>query len=319
MQNVANWWVWIFFSIFVIVALSADTLLLGKQHKRGPHSSIRAALAWTTLWILCAFIFNGLLWLYLYFTTDLIIANQKALEFFTGFLIEKSLSVDNLFAFYMIFYQFHIPTAYQQRVFAYGIWGAIIFRLVIILFSSFLISKFDWVLYLLGAFLVLTGLKIFFFEEKQKDLTAGWFFNWLKRHIRMTAELEGERFFIIKNSKYYATRLFVALIFIEISDIIFAADSIPAIFAITRDPFIVWTSNIFAILGLRALYFVLAGMINRFQLLKYGIAIILIFVGIKMITEPWIHISTLFSLGIISGILVSFILISIFFREPSER
>lgn len=318
MQNIANIWVWIGFSIFVIIALVADTIVLGKHHAKGPHTSIRAALAWTALWIFCAFIFNGLLWLYLYLTTNSFIAHQKALEFFTGFLIEKSLSIDNLFAFYMIFYQFHIPSAHQQRIFAYGIWGAIIFRLLIILFGIYLINKFHWILYLLGVFLVITGIKIFFFEEKQKDLAAGWFFQWLKRHLRMTDELEGHRFFILKQGKRYATRLFVALIFIEFSDIIFAADSIPAIFAITRDPFIVWTSNIFAILGLRALYFVLAGMVDRFQLLKYGIAIILVFVGIKMISEPWLYISTLFSLGIVIGILVSFTLISIFISKPRE-
>ena len=319
MQNISDVSVWIGFSIFVVIALSIDTFLLGKNSSRGPHSSMRASLYWTLLWIFSALLFNGILWIYLYFTTDLIVANQKALDFLAGYLIEKSLSVDNLFTFYMIFHQFRIPIPYQQRVFAYGIWSAIVFRLILILLGTWLVGRFHWVLYLLGAFLIVTGVKMILFEKQEKDLAAGFTFQLVRRFFRVSEELHGHQFFIKKNHVIYITRLFVALVFIEISDIIFAFDSIPAIFAITHDPFIVWTSNIFAILGLRALYFLLAGMVDRFHLLKYGIAIILVFVGVKMLLEPILPISTLFSLGIVIGILLSFILISIFFHEKHSH
>src|SRR3990167_660783 len=319
MQNISGIGIWVGFSIFVVVALSLDTFLSKKLKNFGPDASRRASLCWTLLWVLCAFIFNGILWCYLAFTTDAVTAHQKALDFFTGYLIEKSLSVDNLFVFYMIFHQFQVSTRYQKRVFTYGIWSAVIFRLILIMLGTYLVECFHFILYILGLFLILTGFKMFFFEKKEEKLKEGILFRLIKRYFRITDELKGQQFFIKKNQLIYVTRLFVALIFIEISDLIFAFDSIPAIFAITHDPFIVWTSNIFAILGLRALYFLLAGMVDRFHLLKYGIAIILVFVGVKMLLEPILPISTLFSLGIVIGILLSFILISIFFHEKHSH
>lgn len=308
-QSIANTWVWIGFTIFVIFALSLDTFFLNKNHLR-PHQSMSAALRWTCIWIASAFIFNILLWIYLYEGHGADFANTKGLEFLAGYLIEKSLSVDNLFAFYMVFKQFRIPVAYQQRVFSYGIWSAIIMRLGLIMIGTWLIIKFHWIIYLMGAFLLLTGIKMCFAHEKEKDLADTLVIKIIGKCIRLTSEIHGNHFFIIKNGLRYATPIFIALIFIEISDLIFAFDSIPAIFAITTDPFIVWSSNIFAILGLRALYFLLAGLIERFQLLKYGIALILVFVGSKMLVEPWIHITVSFSLSVVISILLLFTLLS---------
>lgn len=309
MNTISNVWIWIGFSIFLVIALCIDTFAL-KKHAR-PHESMRASIYWTLVWITCALIFNGLLWIYLYYSASVPIANQKALEFLAGYVIEKSLSVDNLFTFYMIFHQFRIPIAYQQRIFSIGIWSAIILRLLLILFGAWLVMNFHWVLYLMGAFLLLTGIKMCFAEEKEKDLAETLIIRFIKRFFRVTNEIHAHQFFIRKNLKLYGTGLLLALIFIEISDIVFALDSIPAIFAITTDPFIVWSSNIFAILGLRALYFLLAGMVNRFHMLKYGIALILVFVGSKMLIEPWIHISVLLSLGVVVGILLLFTWLSL--------
>ncbi len=310
MHNVTSIGMWLGFSTFLIVALGIDTFLLGKKHL-GPNESIKAALFWTLIWISCALIFNIFLWLDLYFTTTNAIANQKALEFFAGYLIEKSLSIDNLFAFYMVFHQFRIPLAYQQRIFSIGIWSAIVLRLALILCGVWLLNKFHWVIYIMGAFLFFTGIKMFFVVDGEKDLTESFIIRIIKKFIPITTDMKDESLFIRKNKIGYATPLFLALIFIEISDIIFAFDSIPAIFAITTDPFIVWTSNIFAILGLRALYFLLAGMVYRFHLLKHGIALILIFVGTKMLIANWIPISVLWSLSIIMSILIVFAALSI--------
>lgn len=310
MENVITGWTWFGFTIFLIIALTADTWLVNHSKTRS-HQSMRVAVYWSLFWISCALIFNLFLWFYLRYEAGDQVANTKALEFFTGYLIEKSLSVDNLFVFYMVFKQFHIPNEYQQRVFTYGIWGAVIMRLLVILAGTALVQRFHWLLYLMGVFLLLTGIKIFFSKEESKDLTETLAIRIFKRFMRITTEFHGERFLIRKNGLLYATPLLVALFFIELSDLVFALDSIPAIFAITTDPFIVWTSNIFAILGLRALYFLLSGMITKFRLLKYGIALILMFVGFKMVIEPWLHVPVGISLSIISSILLSFAALSV--------
>lgn len=317
MHNIANIWIWLGFTAFVVIALSIDTFYLDK--KRGAQVPMRVALYWSLTWISCALIFNGLLWIYLYYNFNPQVAHQVSLDFFTGYLIEKSLSIDNLFAFFLIFQQLKIPVANQRHVFSYGIWSAIVMRLVLILFGSWLIADFHWILYLFGAFLMLTGIKMFFVSHKDSDLHDSWIFKWLQRHVRITNELSGNKFLIIKNKLVYATPLLIALIFIEISDVIFAFDSIPAIFAITTDPFIVWTSNIFAILGLRALYFLLAGLIDRFSLLKYGIALILVFVGAKMLIEPWFNVPVEISLMVIALILISFSFLSMLLRKINQR
>src|SRR3990167_10638642 len=275
MEQVANFWIWAGFSIFVIIALGIDTWLAEKK-QIGPQSSVRASLYWTLFWVALALIFNLLLWGYLYVTNGPVFAHQSALDFLTGYLIEKSLSVDNLFVFYMVFHQFRIPSIYQPRVFAIGIWSAIVMRLLLILFGAWLVTNFHWVLYVMRIFLFLTGIKMFFAEEKQKDITDTLLIRIIKRFIRVTSEIHEQHFFIYKKGILFATPLFLGLIFIEVSDLIFAFDSIPAIFAITTDPYIVWTSNIFAILGLRALYFLLVGMLGKFHYLKIGLAIVLI-------------------------------------------
>ena len=318
MPNITNIWVWLGFFVFLVTALCADTFLLDKKFAR-PHESARASLYWTAVWIACAFIFNFVLWLYLLYTTNAAIAHQKALEFLAGYLIEKSLSVDNLFAFYMVFHQFRIPVIYQQRIFAIGIFSAIFLRLILILGGVWLVTQFHWVLYLMGLFLLLTGIKMCFTEEKEKDLADTLVIKILRRFFRVTTKIEGSHFFIRKQHLLYVTPLFIGLVFIEISDIVFAFDSIPAIFAITTDPFIVWSSNIFAILGLRALYFLLANMVHRFHMVKYGVALILVFVGSKMLIEPWVHISVLLSLSVIVGILALFSGLSIWERNRQGR
>lgn len=310
MQQVAGTGMWLGFSLFLVIALAVDAFVISRYRARS-HASIRNAVFWTLVWVALALLFNLLLWVYLQRTTDALFANTRALEFFTGYLIEKSLSVDNLFAFYMIFQHFRIPAQYQQRVFTYGIWGAVIMRLIFIMLGVWLLAKFHWLLYIMGVFLFLTGIKMFFMEDNKKDLAETAVMRLAKYFFRVTPEFDEEKFFIRKNKLLYATPLFIALIFIELSDVMFAFDSIPAIFAITRDPFIIWTSNIFAILGLRALYFVLASMITRFYLLKYGVALILTFIGAKMMLAPWLHIPVTISLIVIATIIVIFSMLSL--------
>lgn len=318
MEYFSSAWMWIGFAIFLIFALSIDTFIIGKKRESGSESW-RVPLFWTLCWITCALTFNFLLWLYLYTTVDTPIANLYALQFLTAYLIEKSLSIDNLFVFYMVFHHFHIPPKYQHRVLSYGIWGAVIMRLGIILVGIWLVSHFHWLLYVMGAFLFFTGIKIMLMKEKEKDLSETLILKLSKKIFRVTHEITSHDFFIRKNGLLYATPLFIALIFVEISDLIFAIDSIPAVFAITRDPFIVWTSNIFAILGLRAMYFLLAKMVEKLEMLKYGIALILVYVGVKMMSEPWVHIPAGVSLAVIAIIILTFSIISVrFARERSE-
>lgn len=314
MDNIANGWMWLGFTVFVFVALYIDHAV---QKNHGPAASVRAATTWTLIWVAAALLFNLFLWAYLYVTTNPLYAYDNALKFFTGYLIEKSLSVDNLFAFYMIFHQFHIPPKYQQRVFSIGIWSAIILRLLVILLFTWLVMEFHWLLLVMGGFLVVTGLKMALMKEKEKDLTETLTIRIFKKIFRLTPDFDGDHFFTRKNGLLYATPLFLTLIFIELSDVVFAFDSIPAIFSITRDPFIVWSSNIFAILGLRALYFLLARMADRFHLLKYGIAIILMYVGVKLMIAPWWHIEVLHSLGVIAFVLTTFVALSLW-RTPKH-
>jgi tellurite resistance protein TerC len=312
MHSIGTMWMWLGFFIFILVMLAIDIFLSGE--KKSSILPFRKALIWSLVWISCALIFDGLLWFYLYSADGILLANEKALEFLTGYLIEKSLSIDNLFVFYMIFTQFAVPLKLQQRALLFGVLGALILRLLMILFGTWLVVEWSWTLYLFGFFLVVTGIKMLFFGDGPTDFMQHPVVQWCCRHLRITPEFQGQRFFIKQKSKVYATRLFLVLVLIEVSDLIFAMDSIPAIFAITQDPFIVFTSNIFAILGLRALYFLLAAMAERFHLLKYGIAFMLIFVGIKMLIVPWVMISTPIALAGIFGILGITILLSMVYR-----
>ena len=309
MELLGTWWMWCGFAAIVILLLLVDLLLVGggKQHK----VSLKEAAVWSLIWIGVALLFNGAIWWYLDANAGRELANQKAMEFFTGYLIEKALAVDNVFVWLMLFGYFAIPGELQRRVLLYGVLGAILMRTGMIFGGSWLISQFHWVLYLFGAFLVLTGAKMLWMADQEPDLATNPLLRWLRGHLRVTDRLHGEKFFVWQQGVRYVTPLFLVLILVEISDVIFAVDSIPAIFAITTDPFIVLTSNIFAIMGLRAMYFLLADFADRFVLLKYGLAVILLFIGAKMLLIDWIHIPIGISLGVVALILIVSMLLSL--------
>lgn len=291
---------WVAFATIVLSMLLIDLSMGGgKQHR----VSLKEAAGWSLAWIAVALLFAGGLWWYLDNTLGRAVANDSAFAFVTGYLVEKSLAVDNVFVWMMIFSFFAVPPELQRRVLLYGIAGAIVLRTAMIFAGSWLISEFHWILYLFGAFLVITGIKMAWFAEHAPDLEKNPFIRWVRKHFPVTEKLEGERFFVTRDGVRMITPLFLTLILIEISDVIFAVDSIPAIFVITTDPFIVLTSNLFAILGLRAMYFLLAGLGDRFALLKYGLAAILVFIGTKMLIADWFKIPVLVSLAIIAAIL----------------
>ena len=300
---------WCGFAAIVILLLLVDLLLVGggKQHK----VSLKEAAVWSLIWIGVALLFNGAIWWYLDANAGRELANQKAMEFFTGYLIEKALAVDNVFVWLMLFGYFAIPGELQRRVLLYGVLGAILMRTGMIFGGSWLISQFHWVLYLFGAFLVLTGAKMLWMADQEPDLASNPLLRWLRGHLKVTDRLHGEKFFVWQQGVRYVTPLFLVLILVEISDVIFAVDSIPAIFAITTDPFIVLTSNIFAIMGLRAMYFLLADFADRVVLLKYGLAVILLFIGAKMLLIDWVHIPIGLSLGVVALILIVSMLLSL--------
>ena len=306
---------WGGFAAIVILLLLVDLLFVGggKQHK----VSLKEAAIWSLIWIGVALLFNGAIWWYLDANAGRELANQKAMEFFTGYLIEKALAVDNVFVWLMLFGYFAIPGELQRRVLLYGVLGAIVMRTGMIFGGSWLISQFHWVLYLFGAFLVLTGAKMLWMADQEPDLANNPLLRWLRGHLKVTDTLHGEKFFVWQQGVRYVTPLFLVLILVEISDVIFAVDSIPAIFAITTDPFIVLTSNIFAIMGLRAMYFLLADFADRFVLLKYGLAVILLFIGAKMLLIDLIHIPIALSLGVVALILIISMLLSLRYSRKS--
>jgi tellurite resistance protein TerC len=294
---------WAGFIAFVLAMLALDLFVLGGR--RVHKVSAREAATWSLAWVALALAFNGLLWWYLDGTAGREVANTKALEFLTGYLIEKSLSVDNIFVFLMVFSYFAVPPEYQRRVLVYGVLGAIVMRAIMIMAGAWVVAQFHWVIYLFGAFLVITGVKMLLFANQSPDLEKNPALRWMRRHLRVTTDYHGERFSIMKDGARWFTPLFLVLILIEVTDLIFAVDSIPAIFAITTDPFIVFTSNIFAILGLRALYFLLADMAGRFHLLKYGLALVLVFVGMKMLLVDVYKIPIGIALGLVAAIIAA--------------
>ena len=295
---------WAGFIAFVLGMLALDLFVFGGR--KAHRVSVKEALAWVIAWVCLALAFAGLLWWYLNGTQGAEVAQRKTLEFLAGYLIEQSLSVDNMFVFVMIFTYFAVPPELQRRALLYGVLGAIVMRAGMILAGVWLVSEFAWVLYVFGAFLVITGVKMLIFAEHEPDLEKNPLLRWLRRHLRITPSFHGESFFVRQNGILWATPMFLVLILIEASDVVFAVDSIPAIFAVTTDPFIVFTSNIFAIMGLRALYFLLADMADRFHLLKYGLALVLVFIGGKMLAAPWFHMPIQWSLAIVAGtILIS--------------
>jgi tellurite resistance protein TerC len=245
------------------------------------------------------------------------IANEKALEFLTGYLIEKALAVDNIFVWLMLFTYFAVPPEYQRRVLLYGVLGAIVMRTVMIFAGAWLIAQFHWILYVFGAFLVFTGVKMWWAAGQEPDLEANPALKWIRKHMKVTDRYDGEKFFTMENGVKVATPLFVVILLIGIVDIVFAVDSIPAIFAITTDPFIVLTSNVFAILGLRAMYFLLANMHERFHLLSYGLAIVLVFIGTKMLLIDIYKIPVAWSLGFTVTVLAATMILSL--RIPPKK
>ena len=304
---------WSLFAAFVVVALAIDFFALNKQ---GAHSvTMREAGVWSILWIAVSFCFVGWLWWYLGGTSAdaaaSAMADAKALEFVTGYLVEKALAVDNIFVFLMVFTYFAVPAAYQKRVLMIGILGALVMRAGMILIGAWLITQFHWVLYVFGAFLVFTGVKMWWAAGQEPDLGSNPALKWINRKFKISPNYDGERFFTMVNGVKMATPLLVVIVLIGIVDLVFAVDSIPAIFAITTDPFIVLTSNVFAILGLRAMYFLLAGMHERFHLLSYGLAIVLVFIGTKMLLIDIYKIPVAWSLIFTVATLAATMLISL--------
>ena len=301
MESVGTWYWYTGFAIFVIVAVAVDLLML--ESKGATKVSFREALNWSLVWIALSLIFNALLWWYLDDKLGREIANTKAAEFFTGYLIEKTLAVDNIFVFLMLFTFFGVQPKYQRRVLILGVILAIVLRAIMILIGAWLIAKFHWLLYVLGAILLITGVKMLLMAEAEPDMDKNPILRFMRRHLPITNEYHDEKFSIIKDGKRWFTPLFAVMVMIGITDVIFAVDSIPAIFAITLDPFIVLTSNVFAILGLRAMYFMLADMADRFHLLKYGLAFILVFIGIKMLLLDVYKIPIGFALSVVGIVL----------------
>ena len=290
------------FSLLVIVLLAVDFFMLKTQ---GSHRvSVKEAAAWSVGWIAISLAFCGWFWWYLDGSFGREVANEKALEYLSGYLIEKSLAVDNVFVWITLFNFFAVPTEFQKRVLLYGVLGAIVMRAVLIYVGALLLAQFHWILYVFGLFLLLTGVKMLVFSTHEPDLEKNPILRWMRGHMKITSEYHGEKFFVLKEGVRYATPMFVVLVLVEETDLIFAVESIPAIFAVTSDPFIVFTSNIFAILGLRAMYFLLADMADRFHLLKYGLAVILMFIGVKMLLLDVYKIPVGIVLGIVGLILL---------------
>lgn len=309
METIGTPWMWAGFALFVIAALAVDMRLM--RHN-GPHKvSTREALVWSVFWIGVAMAFNGALWWYLQGQVGPDDAQRVALEFFTGYLVEKSLAVDNIFVFLLLFTYFSVPAEQQQRVLVYGVLGAIVLRAIMIFIGAALIAQFHWILYFFGAFLLLTGVKMLWAAGKQPDLEKNPVLRWITTHLPLTDGYDGSRFWVGAGKLRRYTPLFVVMVMIGVTDLIFAVDSIPAIFAITEDPFIVLTSNVFAVLGLRALFFLLAGMADRFHLLAYGLAFVLMFIGGKMLLMDVWKIPILASLGVVAAMLAGSMLLSL--------
>ncbi|MDR6584792.1 membrane protein [Herbaspirillum sp. BH-1] len=316
-ESFASLPMWGGFIVFVLGMLALDMFALGGRHAH--RVTPKEALGWSLGWVSLAFLFAGLMWWYLDANVGREFANQKGAEFLSGYLIEKALSVDNIFVFLMIFSYFAVPPEMQRRVLLYGVVGAIVMRAVMILLGAWMIAQFSWILYVFGAFLVFTGVKMLIFADKEADLGDNPLLRWLRGHMKISNDYDGEKFTTRINGVRYFTPLMLVLLLIEISDVIFAVDSIPAIFAITKDPFIVFTSNMFAIMGLRALYFLLADSAERFHLLKYGLALVLLFVGGKMLLAYWFHVPVLVSLSIVGAILLISIIASLVMTRGKEK
>ena len=318
METIAPLWLWATFVAIVVFSLFIDFVVLKKQ---GAHDiGVKEALNWSLIWIALSFLFNGFFWWAVKDTTGSTeIANTKSLEFLAGYLIEKSLAIDNIFVFLMIFTYFSVPLKFQKRVLMIGIIGAIVLRTVMILAGGWLLAEFHWILYVFGAFLILTGVKMWLAAGKEPDLNDNPALKLLRKFLPVSKDFDGEKFMTVENGKKIATPLFMVICLIALTDIIFAVDSIPAIFAITSDPFIVLTSNVLAILGLRAMYFLLAAVADKFHLLSYGLSIILIFIGVKMCLIDIYIMPVTVSLGVVVAILAVTMIWSVRTAKPQAK
>ncbi|MDQ3228482.1 MAG: TerC family protein [Pseudomonadota bacterium] len=316
MQTIGNPWLWGSFTIVVVVALLVDLVLM--RHG-GPHKvTFREAMYWSFGWVALALLFNAGLWWYLHQTAGEAMANRVGLEFLTGYLVEKSLAVDNIFVFLMLFTYFAVPEEQRQRVLIIGVLGAIVLRALMIFAGSVLLAKFHWILYVFGLFLLLTGIKMWWAAGKAPDLERNPALRWMRSHLPLSPQYHGNALIVHQGGKRWYTPLFVVIVLIGVTDLIFAVDSIPAIFAITSDPFIVLTSNVFAVLGLRAMFFLLAGMADRFHLLPYGLALVLGFIGIKMLLLDVYKIPVLVALGVVVSIIAVTVALSLM-RPPKSQ
>ena len=305
MESIGNPWLYLAFFAIVAVMLLID--FLGFKQKEGQEVKIKTAAYWSIAWVSIATLFGGGLWFYLQQTVGVTVANAKTMEYFAGYLLEKSLAIDNVFVWLMIFAAFTIPQGLQRKILLYGVLGAIVLRTIFIFIGAWFVQEFSWILYIFGAFLVYTGFK-FLKGQEEEDMAI---LKWLRKHMRITPKLEGAKFFVRQNGVLWATPLFLVLILVEASDVIFAVDSIPAIFAVTTDPFIVLTANLMAILGLRAMFFLLSGAASKMHYLPYGLGVILMFIGIKMLMLDVFHMPIWISLGFIIIVLAITAILSI--------
>ncbi|MDT9587097.1 MAG: TerC/Alx family metal homeostasis membrane protein [Candidatus Arsenophonus melophagi] len=308
---------WATFIIFITIMLLIDFYIQGKNKER--QIIIKEAVTWSFIWIILTLLFVIGLWVYFKHTTSLTVANHKAMDFLTSYLLEKALAIDNVFVWLMLFNYFLIPVNLQRQILIYGVLGTILLRTMIIFTGSWLISRFQWIFYFFGILLLFTGIKMVFFKEHHQSINTNPLVKWLAFRLRMTNTLHGKYFFIRQNDAVVATPLLMVLILVEISDIIFALDSIPVIFSVTTDPFILLTSNLFAILGLRAMYLILSGIATRVPMLKYGLSIILIFSSIKMLLKDILHIQPMMSLSIVVGILTLTICMNHFMNRNKKN
>ena len=318
MESIGNLWLYIAFFGIVTVMLLID--FLGFKQKEGQEVKIKTAALWSIAWVSVASLFGAGLWLYLQQTAGVTVANTKVMEYFAGYLLEKSLAVDNVFVWLMIFAAFAIPPALQRQLLLYGVLGAIILRTIFIFIGAWFVQEFSWILYIFGAFLVYTGFKFFKGQnEEETDIEDMAILKWLRKHMRITPQMHGNKFFVRQNGMLWATPLFLVLILVEASDVIFAVDSIPAIFAVTSDPFIVLTANLMAILGLRAMFFLLSGAATKMHYLPYGLGIILVFIGFKMLMLDVFHMPIWISLGFIVLVLTITAILSIRYSKKHHQ
>jgi tellurite resistance protein TerC len=303
-------WLWLGFGLFIVLMLVLD---LGLLNRKAHSITYREASVWSAVWVTLALLFSGIVFRFM--------GTEKGLEFLTGYLIELTLSVDNLFVFLLVFSYFQVPAKFQHRVLFWGVLGALVMRLTMIFLGAALIHKFSWVIYVFGAFLVYTGLKMFRQQETEINPEQNPIVRFVTRFVPIVRHYEGEKFFTRAGGRRTGTLLLLVLVIVEATDLVFAVDSIPAIFAVTRDAFIVYTSNVFAILGLRSLYFLLAGVVERFHYLKIGLAIVLTFIGLKMIVmhAELIQIPIIISLGVVALVLIGSVIASLMWPKQTER